>query len=190
MLNIVCVNHGNYLGRGADYVRRLRDAVELNLTRKYAFHVIEDVSDVTGWWAKLAMFQPGRFEGRCVYFDLDTVITGSIDHMTGYSGSFAMLEDFYYPQIKASGVMMWSAGEADHIWSRWDSAGRPSFDKRGDGGWIDAMMPNALRLQTLFPGQIVSFKKHCMDGVPANARVVCFHGRPRPHVLSDLMSNW
>jgi len=26
----------------------------------------------------------------------------------------------------------------------------------------------------------VSYKVHCRAGVPAGARVVCFHGRPKP----------
>jgi len=190
MLNVIVVNHGNYLGRGDDYVNRLRAGIHRHLLHPYKFHVITDVPDVTGWWAKLAMFQPGRFEGRCLFFDLDTIITGSLDHMSRYDGPFAMLQDFYHPELLASGAMMWTAGEADHIWTKWDEAGRPAFHQRGDGGWIETMMPNAARLQTLFPRQFVSFKAHCAEGIPPNARAVCFHGLPRPHVLSDLMAHW
>lgn len=136
------------------------------------------------------MFQPGRFDGRCLYLDLDTVITGSLDHMASYPGSFAGLSDFYNPQLFASGVMMWEAGEADHIWSNWERSGRPMFHPRGDGGWIESQMRDAGRLQALFPGHIVSFKAHCAQGIPPNARLVCFHGLPRPHMLHDLMGHW
>lgn len=143
-----------------------------------------------GWWAKLAMFQPGLFQGRCLYLDLDTIIVGNLDHMASYDGPFAGLSDFYHPEKFASGVMMWEAGEADHIWTNWEKAGRPMFHPRGDGGWIESMMPAAQRIQTLFPSQIVSFKGHCANGVPENARLVCFHGLPRPHMLAELMAHW
>jgi len=42
-------------------------------------------------------------------------------------------------------------------------------------------MPMAIRLQDIVPGQLVSFKAQCSDGVPDDARVVFFHGLPRPH---------
>ena len=28
-----------------------------------------------------------------------------------------------------------------------------------------------------------SYKLHCKDGVPEDASVVCFHGKPRPHEI-------
>lgn len=189
LLNVICVNKGNYLGRGAEYVENLRDGVRRHLRGPFAFHVITDAPG-EGWWAKISLFEPGRFKGRCLYFDLDTVIVGSLDHMAAYKGSFAALSDFYRPEALASGVMMWEAGEADHIYTRWIEAGMPQFHRFGDGGWIGEMMPQAARLQKLFPGQFVSLKAHCGDGVPYGARVVCFHGNPRPHMLADLMSNW
>lgn len=189
LLNVICVNEGNYLGRGKEYVTKLRHGIERRLSVPYAFHVIEDTG-LPGWWAKLAMFQPGRFSGRCLSLDLDTVCIGSLDHMANYRGPFAMLTDFFYPDLLASGVMMWEAGEADHVWTTWDGCNRPTFDERGDGPWVAQMMPNAKRLQQLFPGQIVSFKKHVCAGETGGARLVCFHGLPRPHQVHELMAHW
>jgi hypothetical protein len=190
MLNVVCVNQNNYLGRGDEYVSKLRDGIERNLTAHHRFHIIENVDGAEGWWAKLAMFQPGRFRGRCLYFDLDTIIVGSLDDLAGYDGDFAGISDFYHPDLLQSGVMAWEACKADHIWTKWHDAGRPQFHPRGDGGWIGTMMPNAERLQDKFPGQLVSFKAHCSRGIPPNARAVCFHGLPRPHQIADLMAHW
>ena len=192
MINVVCVNANNYLGRGQDYVDRLQYGVSRHLGA-HKFHVLteKDVPPgIEGWWAKLAMFKPGRFEGRCLYFDLDTLIVGSIGHIANYRGGFAALSDFYRPESLASGVMTWEAGRADHIWTRWVQCGMPQFHQYGDGGWINDVIPEADRLQTLFPSQIVSFKAHCLDGIPEGARVVCFHGKPRPHVLSDILDHW
>ena len=191
-MNIICVNVQNYLGRGEEYVSKLYDGVARNLSRPFTFHCLtdKDVDGASGWWAKIEMFRPGRFRGRCLYFDLDTLIVGNIAHLSNYSGAFAGLSDFYHPEQFASGVMAWDADAAAPIWELWDRAGRPQFDQRGDQGWIGSVMPNADRLQTLFPSQIVSFKANCLDGIPEGARVVCFHGHPRPHVVSDIIKFW
>lgn len=189
MLNVICVNTGNYLGRGADYVAKLQAGVARHLRVPYRFHVITEAPGA-GWWSKISLFEPGRFEGRCLFLDLDTLVVGSLDHMASYEGPFAGLSDFYHPERFASGVMLWTAGEADHVFTQWVNAGMPQFHEHGDGGWIGQMMPNAGRLQSLFPTQIVSFKAHCARGIPKFARLVCFHGHPRPHELADLIAHW
>jgi hypothetical protein len=189
MLNVICCNVGNYCGRGQEYVEKLKIGVARNLSLDYAFHVITEAPG-EGWWSKISLFEPGRFKGRCLFFDLDTMIVGSIDELAGYDGDFAGINDLYFPKLFASGVMAWEAGKADQIYTRWVAAGMPQFDKRGDGGWIGDVMPYADRLQDKFSDQIVSFKAHCLNGIPRGARVVCFHGLPRPHVLRDVISNW
>ena len=193
MLNIIMVNAWNYLGRGQDYVDRLKSGVTRNLTVPHTFHVITEADipeGVEGWWCKLVLFQPGRFKGRCLFFDLDTVIVGSLDDIAGYKGDFAQLSDLYYPERGASGVLAWDADKAAPIWTIWERAGRPQFHQYGDGGWIDSILPDCDRLQNLYPDQIVSFKAHCKNGVPEGARVVAFHGQPRPHQMYDLMQHW
>jgi hypothetical protein len=41
----------------------------------------------------------------------------------------------------------------------------------------------AARWQDAVPGQVVSYKVHCQKGVPPDARVICFHGAPRPFAV-------
>jgi hypothetical protein len=189
-LNVICVNKGNFLGQGTRYVRNLYWGVHRHLKNKpFKFHEVTDGLG-EGWWAKIGLFEPGRFTGRCLYFDLDTIITGSLNELASYEGDFAGLSDFYHPDRFASGVMAWDADKAGDIFTRWHQVGMPQFDTRGDQGWIGSMRPNADRLQNLFPGQLVSFKADCREGAPNGARVVCFHGLPRPHQLSDLFSEW
>lgn len=189
MLNVVCVNKDNYLGHGEEYVLRLKRGVERHLKLPHTFHVVQDAPG-TGWWAKLSLFEPGRFKGWCIYFDLDTLIVGSLDHFAAWRGEFAGINDFFFPELLQTGVMAWEAGTVDHIYTNWDQAGRPQFGPRGDAGFIASMVPNAQRLQNLFPSQFVSFKAHCAMGVPKGARVVCFHGLPRPHAMKQLMAHW
>jgi len=193
VLNIVMVNAWNYLGRGEDYVNRLKMGVTRHLSVPHTFHVIteDDVPQgVVGWWSKLTMFQPGRFKGRCLFFDLDTVITGSLDDLAAYDGEFAMVRDWFHPDLKTSSVMAWDAEHGSQILTRWESMGRPQFHPRGDGGFIESIMPDAECLQDKFPSQLVSFKASCGNGIPDGARVVAFHGLPRPHHLNDLMKHW
>ena len=180
-LRIVCVNAGDYLGRGDEYVAHLESGLERHVTGPFTFDVLN--SGPSNWWAKLELFRPGRFPAgeRILYFDLDTVICGPIDDLIAYDGPFTMLDDWMGVTPMNSSVMSWTAGECDHIWNAWVEAGKPT-DSQGDQAWIGRCVPDALRWQELFPDRLVSFKAHCSTGVPADARAICFHGEPRPHL--------
>jgi hypothetical protein len=193
MLNVILMNAYNYLGRGDEYVAKLKMGISRNLTVPHTYRVLtEDDCEpgVHGWWNKLFMFQPGRFEGRCMYVDLDTVIVGNLDDIAGYRGDFAMISDFYHPQRLGSTLMLWEASKGHEIFARWHNAGKPQTMPMGDQQYIESVKPGADRLQNLFPRQIVSFKAHCGAGIPEGARIVAFHGLPRPHHVNDLMRHW
>lgn len=169
-----------------EHVARLRDGVARHLTG-HEFICLSDVDvpceriplahDWPGWWAKLELLGHD-FADRVFYFDLDTLIVGDLSEMAAYDGDMAMLSDFYRPSLAQSGVMAWTPGEAtQRLYSAFCEQGRNGF--RGDGEWLHAnVMPD--RLQDRYPGQIVSYKVHCQRGIPEGARVICFHGPPRP----------
>ena len=200
MLHFAMVNHNDYLGRGGEYVRKLTNGIQrfAPLNRDFRFTILTeaDTPGVEGWWAKMFLFQPDLFKpgDRVVYFDLDTILVDDIGFLTEYDGPFAMIEDFFHPQMRQSGVMTWPVGDpaAKMVWDYWTGLGRPTAHYRGDGGFIaDALGGmDVAPLQQLFPGKIVSLKAHCKEGVPEGASVVCFHGTPRPHHLADLMRHW
>ena len=179
-LTVAMVNAGDYLGRGAEYVSRLVEGVESHLTIPHRFRIFE--STEASWWAKLEMFRPDAFPAgeRVLYLDLDSIVTGSLDDIATYAGPFACLRDFYRPWGLGSGVMLWEHGTCNDLWSEWDAKGRPKL-KGGDQAWVEVMRPDAVRLQDQFPGQFASWKRDCVTGIPAGTRVVCFHGKPRPH---------
>ena len=177
MLNIVCVNNNDYLGRGNEYVEKLRQGVKNNCNKEYNF--IEFHGNEEGWWAKLELFK--EFKGKTLYFDLDTVITGNIDFLTE-PHEFAALTDFYHQRQIGSGVMSWD-GDYSHIYDKWAELKKPNL-MGGDQQWIFMVKPDAKRLQIEFPNKIVSYKVHCTNGVPNDATVVCFHGLPRPHEVN------
>lgn len=178
-VTIACVNAHDYLGRGDEYVGKLRAACGRNELR-----VFTEADGLRGWWNKLQLFRPGAFPAgeRVVYLDLDTVVVGDLGPLLDYRGPFAALRDFYRKWGLGSGVMAWEAGTCDDIWTEWDRLGRPEL-RGGDQSWIEYMRPDAVRLQNEVPG-IVSYKVHCLNGVPKHSRLVCFHGSPRPHEVT------
>lgn len=200
-LTFAAVQVGNYAGRGQEYAAKLFAGVRANMPSWVKLRCVcltddpatlpKDVEalpvlpGISGWWNKLLLFRPGTFKRgeRILYSDLDTIFIGDLRDFNHYSGKFAAMRDpLGYCRI-ASSVMAWEAGTLDHIWTKWDEAGRPQFDPHGDQAWIGAMMPDCDYLQDMLPRQIVSFKKDCwLQGrIPADASILMFHGAPRPH---------
>jgi hypothetical protein len=211
-ITFVCVNWGDYCGRGKDYVNKLFDGIYNNLPsgtscRFVCFSdVLEPSQDgvrystellpqgVNGWWNKLYLFKEGLFkEGeRVIYFDLDTVITGTLEDIIKYDGDFATLRDFYHPERLGPGVMLWKGGFGKEIWNSYEAAGYPTDLPLGDLSWINKYFSETDRdgrsptetadiLQELYPDKFCSYKAHAQQGIPEKASVVCFHGFPRPH---------
>lgn len=209
MVTFVCVNAGNYLGRGADYVNILFNSIARNLPDKHKYVCFTDTpeginpeieiralpGDLKGWWNKLYLFKRGLFNEneRIIYFDLDTVIVGALDDIIKYRGDFAILRDFYRSDDSKlnclqSSVMAWRADSyASIIWFEYERAGQPQDLEGGDQEFIEKSYPlhNTDILQELYPQSFVSYKTHCRDIFPKSSKVVCFHGQPRPHEVTD-----
>ena len=198
-LSVVVVQTGNYLGRGAEYVRKLRASVRKHLTLPHKFYVVTDDAAslyrgmtvkpacLPGWWEKLRLFKPGMFPGgRVLFLDLDTFIVGNIDDIASYDGPFATLRDFWREDGLGPAVMLWNTEAELGIWEGWEAAGKPMKHANGDQGWLEQhygrRKPDIL--QDRHPGRFVSYKTHCTNGVPEGASVVCFHGKPRPHEVA------
>ncbi len=202
MLNIVTVQTGNYCGRGLEYVQRLFDGIERHIgdIPYRAFCLTDDPAtlpggvvpleaepNVSGWWNKISLFRPDIFRvgERVLFSDLDAIVTGDLSDIANYQGGFAAIRDFYYHNRIQSCLMAWEAGALNQIWQGWERAGRPQFDPRGDQAFIECMQPQADYWQDMFPGQVMSFKEsRKLGGIPSTVRMVCFHGRPRPHEVN------
>lgn len=194
MITVACVlrSGGAY---DAGYVARLKDGVSQHLAAQYRFVCLSDVSvpceriplehDWPGWWAKICLFEPGLFDSRVLYLDLDTALVGSLDDLAAFTGSFAMIDDWNHEWLGASGVMLWEPSPAtERIYE--DFAKNPSgvMDSfRGDQNYISQCL-GWVPLRQHYPGQIVSRWYECIDGVPPDARVICFHGTPKPHEIN------
>lgn len=177
-----------------EYVERLRDGVAEHLPGA-RFVCLSDVTvpceripletKWRGWWAKLELFR--LTEGRILYFDLDTVIRGSLEEIAAYPHRFSIGMNWRRPGAFNSTFMAWD-GDFSHIFRAFhprlinDYSRSPA--RWGDQGFIQDHLGSAAEdAFALFPGQFVSWKKHCRQGVPPEARVVCFHGKPRPHEI-------
>ena len=200
-LTFATVSTGNYEGRGKEYTAKLFAGLRANMPSRVDLRCVcltddpgilpngvEAISVPFGpasWWQKLWLFSSGTFTPgeRCLYGDLDMIITGDLGDIAAYAGKFAALRDPYHFTRMSSSLMAWEAGHLDHVWTKWDEAGRPQFDPQGDQNWIEAMQPEYDRWQDLLPGQCNSFKSDCwLNGkLPHDTRVLYFHGRPRPH---------
>lgn len=134
------------------------------------------------WWAKLEVFGPS-IAGDVMFYDLDTVVLRSLpvpDRTT-------VLTDFGWPSRMASGLMFVTERDRARVWERFiaDPNGHMQACRRwprwGDQGFLHDVIGGSQRWQSFVPGEVVSYKLAVRGkGLPASARVVCFHGKPRP----------
>lgn len=201
MINIVCLKWGTKFT--PQYVNRLYYGFKRNTTLPFTFHCFTDDTkgldadivthplprkDLEGWWYKVYFFSKEfPISGRIFFADLDTLIVGNVDHILMYHGGFAGLRDFYKveknPQATdfQSSVMSFNAHEHSHIWENFikDPIGIvKSIKPHGDQTWIGRQQPKRVYWQDLYPNQFVSYKVHCLKGLPEQARIVCYHGIP------------
>lgn len=217
MLTVACVLKGNWCaGRGPEYVRNLKASVERNLSEKHRFLCVTDLDqerarrelgcewrrpkhpDWPGWWGKIEIFDPEFAPGPILFFDLDTVIVGPLDFPDMHERPFTCLEDFTRPALMASGMMYLPAGaELARVYAEFvkNPAWAVQFcGDHGDGLWMQLQLGRCWTWQTSDPGKVVSYKVHVRGQaeLPAGARVVCFHGVPRPHEIDEpwMIDHW
>lgn len=149
-----------------------------------------------GWFSKMELCRPD-IEGDLLFMDLDTTIIGDISHLLENDGP-VMLQDFYYPDRLASGVMFLPEIDRPAVWHDFASAPEKwmrAAGKRGDGWAYEHLLPYAQTFQVLHKGDIVSYKAHIRaaqgerehgnGSVPDGAKIVCYHGKPRPWHIDE-----
>lgn len=205
MLTVWCVCVGTKYSD--DYVYRLKAMVERNLSRPFNFMCLTDraIPDVNcyltpvdwpGWWQKLYLFKAANNVGGLhLYLDLDVVVVGSLDELI--SDQLTMPKNWAQSGHGGcqSSVMAWGR-DYSNITAFFDpnQIGAPingnfgSYGPKslwGDQEFITDLMgePGAGVVRPM--GGIYSYKYHCRAGLPQGAKVVCFHGLPKPDQVSD-----
>jgi hypothetical protein len=208
-MRLVCV-----LRSGGDFsfedVERLRDELRRQVIgAEYEFCCLTDMAtpapenvkiiplhhDWPGWWSKMELF---KLQGPVLYFDLDTVLLGSIASLWHWvyrsHGEVLMTRDFYHGD-EMSCIMGWY-GDLRWLYEAFAKfAENAQFYPRSHGigcagyGGDQEYIREHLRKQAVpvtfaqdVQRGIYSYKVNIQPtGVlPADASIVCFHGRPRP----------
>ena len=131
------------------------------------------------------MFAPW-VEGDILYFDLDTTIF----KLPPIPTRSTVLRDFMAPERIGSGLMFLKEADRAAVWEAFmtDPARHmrecTTHRRWGDQGFIEPFFADALRWQDF--AKVYSYKMHCKRGVPPDAQVVCFHGKPRPWDIGEL----
>ena len=169
--------------------------------------LINDWSKCRGWWAKMEIFRPDITDDL-LYFDLDTVITGDIRPLLSLRpDEIVMLSDYYRPHNLMSAIMYIPNHAKKQVWDAFWRQPRYYInycklpDCLGDQGFLQLVLGDTLRWQDVLPGWFVSYKKNVVklgaspwankrhsegDGrLPEGARVVVFHGNPRPQQVNE-----
>jgi hypothetical protein len=192
----------NALQRGSsEYTIKHVQALQAQIAKWAPLATLECISDVNvpgvkcihpneqwpGWWMKMNLFSPD-VPGDFLFMDLDTVIVGPLDDILAVN-KLTLLRDFYRDGKKlkeglGGGLIYLPADARKDVWGFWRQ--QPQLQmrvySRGDQFLMEKFyLESAARWQDVVPGQVVSWKVHCKgDIVPPEARVVCFHGHPRP----------
>lgn len=190
MTTVVCLKVGDAFS--ADYVNKLRVQVANNTALPYRFlcltddskDVVADCKPVTPWlpkwWGKLTLFQknPYGITGKILFIDLDTIIVNNIDSLLSYDSDLCMLQDFTKPERYGSGIFLLQANSHLEVWNNFSSNVIDDYKLPGDQLWIQHQVKHA---DTWPASWCVSYKLHAKLSIPLDAKVVCFHGKPRPH---------
>lgn len=130
------------------------------------------------WWCKIELFRPD-IEDDLMYFDLDTLVI----NMPELPTQTTVLTDFGDSKVIASGLMFIKHEDKQIVWDSFThNPAKAMFEHikwpAGDGGFINRFYNKCQRWQDI--ANVYSWKYHCARGIPADADIVCFHGRIRP----------
>lgn len=226
-IDCACVIHGNLYSW--DYVDRLYAMIVRNFSCPVNFHVFTEQDRLVpsymikhvltewpgvagkkkAWWYKMQLFNPNEIKGQLLYFDLDTVITESLDWIRKLEKQyFWAVRDFRYlfrPNYQGlnSSIMYWDTVRFAPIWENFKQRDITSVIGcyPGDQDYLTDMLdrkdirfiPEAFvkswRWQVHDGGMDFKTKTYFRPdagGIMApGTKVLVFHGHPKPHEVND-----
>jgi hypothetical protein len=188
MITIACV-----FKTGGEYKRSHVENLQA-MVGDYPFVCLSDDPEVPGyvplehgwpgWWSKIELFS---LKGPVLFFDLDTVIIGPLDDLVAevHKHDFLILRDVYRGKIRQmamqSSIMGWR-GDMSEVYVAFEKNAQDWMNRlRSDQDYLEHAIGRATYWQDVLPGALLSYKVDVQGrGVPNDAKVVFFHGQPRP----------
>ncbi len=138
-----------------------------------------------GWWSKVELFRPDLADLRPMLFmDLDTFPMGGLSPLLELDSSqLWLINDFNRPEKGQTGLMV-VPGDENLCQQIWEQSGGVARGTGEPDARLMRKFPHK-RIQDAVDG-IYSYKAHGLASAPpADARIVCFHGKPKPWDLQD-----
>ena len=163
-----------------EWVEKLYRGVARNYSHPFNFSVFTDTFYLTTlpinqyklrrtkWDQALKQLYGFKAE-RLALFGLDTIITGSLDELFSYNGDLLVPRDPYNPSEPCNAVVLCPTRRDIEYATGTDM----SVLKKFPHDFMD----------DLYPKQVVSYKCHVQANGVGDARIVYFHGEPKPHNL-------
>jgi hypothetical protein len=159
------------------------------------------------WSCMMELYRPEIVKDRAILVGLDTVAVGDLSDIEGaveQTGACHILPlDPYRKPLVCNGVVGVNHDTSQTIWFTWaagrargdlDSSTYKMFGNFSEMVWLRHNSPPSALWDRVTPGQIESYKCSVRkrEGLTEATRMVYFHGRPKPHQISDdwLKRNW
>jgi hypothetical protein len=161
-------------------------------------------------WRKLTLFSPamrGQIRGKVLYLDLDVILLESLEDFFRGDTPFAVIRDykrFRRRNLRTgnTSVFLYDAGRDYGVYDRLIELGpdvRQRF--RNEQEFLTDVMWRLGVLAYWPPDWCVSYKYHCVPAFPFSlwrepspppgARILVFHGRPKPaEALQGIGAKW
>lgn len=121
--------------------------------------------------------EPFRLGEPMILMGLDTVVIANIGHFAEYCLSAKMMalpRNPDNPKQSCNGVCLVPEGH-QHIALEWKGENDMQWMRRYANAFIDDM----------WPGHVVSYKRHVKKSGLGDARIVYFHGQEKPHEIDE-----
>jgi hypothetical protein len=150
-------------------------------------------------WTKLVSFSPDlvapggpQLKGPVLFLDIDIVIVGKLDEFFQQPGDFVIIRDWSKGDYTGnSSVYRWTAGAhadvLDHFRANLDAVRKLH---RNEQEYLTAYLTAQSKVSYWPETWCRSFKRHCVKWfpfsffqapeIPAEARIIVFHGLPNP----------
>lgn len=132
---------------------------------------------------------------RIASLDLDVVLVGDVGPIFDRQGPVVLYRDPLRPRQANGSIVILDAGAAPEVWDRFDPLESPRRARlagfRGsDQAWISSALPDAARVDNR--DGVYSYRAHIVatGALPADARVVVFHGAPKPWGKGPQRLDW